>query len=100
MLKIFLFRECCKAIRLLIFATILHASYDEEKRVFLSPNKLPSKSLDFIRRELEDIISRSSDQKNNVKLKSFGLFTVAKKTEVQDLMDSILSLHQPCQKTD
>ena len=95
MLLIFLFRECCKAIRLLIFATILQASYDEENRVFLPPNKLPSKSLDFIRRELEDIISRSSEQKKNVKLKSFGFFTVAKKSEVQDLLDSILKIAYP-----
>ena len=91
----FLFRECCKAVRLLIFSTILQASYDEEKRVFLSPNKLPTKSLDFIRRELENIISRSSEQKNNVKLKSLGFFTVAKKSEVQDLLDSILKIAYP-----
>ena len=63
--------------------------------MFLSPNNLPTKSLDFIRRELEDIISRSSAQKDNVKLKSFGLFTVAKKSEVQDLLDSILKTAYP-----
>lgn len=90
-----LFRECCKAIRLLIFATILQASYDEERRVFISPDKLPTTQLSFILRELEDIISRSSEQKKNVKLKSFGLFTVATKSEVQDLLDSILKIAYP-----
>ena len=64
--------------------------------MFLPPNKLPTKNLDFIRRELEDIISRSSEQKNNVKVKSFGLFTSdSKKLEVQDLLDSILKIAYP-----
>jgi len=89
------YRECCKAIRLLIFATILQASYDEERRVFISPDKLPTTKLSYILRELEDIISRSSEQKKNVKLKSFGFFTVAKKSEVQDLLDSILKITYP-----
>jgi len=89
------YRECCKAIRLLIFATILHASYDEERWVFISPDKLTTKKLSYILRELEDIISRSSEQKKNVKLKSFGLFTVTKKSEVQDLLDSILKITYP-----
>ena len=95
-LKILFHRECCKAIRLLIFATILQSSYDRQKEVFLSPNNLPTKSLDFIRRELEDIISRSSAQKNNVKLKSFGgLIKIATQSEVQDLLDSILKIAYP-----
>ena len=88
-------RECCKAVRLLIFATILQASYDEERKVFISPDNLSTKKLSYILRELEDIISRSSKQKDNVKLKSFGLFTVAKKSEVQDLLDSILKIAYP-----
>ena len=91
-----IFRECCKAVRLLVFATILQASYDEEKRVFLSPDKLPEQSLDFIQSELEDIISRSSEQKNSVNARSFGLFTSeSKKSEVQDLLDSILQITYP-----
>ena len=89
------FRECCKAIRLKIFATVLQASYDGEKGLYLPPHKLPTKSLDFIQRELEEIISRSSAQKNNIKLKSVGFFKVAKKTEVQDLLDSILKIAYP-----
>ena len=88
------YRECCKAVRLLVFATILQASYDEENRVFLSPDKLPKQQMDSIKSELEDIVRRSSEQKNNVKLKSFG-FTVAKKSEVQDLLDSILKIAYP-----
>ena len=60
--------------------------------VFLPPNKLPENSLNFIQRELEDITSRSSEQKDNVKLKSFGFFTIATKSEVQDLLDSILKI--------
>ena len=91
------YRECCKAVRLLVFATILQASYDEENRVFLSPDKLPKQQMDFIKSELEDIVRRSSEQKNNVKLKSFG-FTVAKKSEVQD--SDRLPLHKPRQNTD
>ena len=63
--------------------------------MFLPPHKLQPKSLDFIRRELEYIISRSSAQKSNVKLKSFGLIPVAKKSEVQDLLDSILKIAYP-----
>ena len=90
-------RECCKAIRLLIFAIVLQASYDEKLEVFLSPDRLPKKSLDFIQCELEIIIKRSSKQKDNVKLTSFGgLFTaVGQKTEVQDLLDSILKIVYP-----
>ena len=90
-----IFRECCKAIRLLMFAIILDGSYDEEKRVFLSPDKLPPNKMSFILLELKKIIGRSSEQKDNVKLKSFGLFTVAKKSEVQDLLDSILKIAYP-----
>ena len=61
--------------------------------VFLSPDKLPETSLDFIQREIEKIIKISSEQKFNVKLTSYGgLFTVAKKTEVQDLLDTILKI--------
>ena len=81
--------------RLLIFSTILQASYDEERRVFISPDKLPATKLSYILRELEDIISRSSEQRNNVKLKSFRFFTIAKKSEVQDLFDSILKVAYP-----
>ena len=78
-----------------MFAIILDASYDEEKRVFLSPDKLPPNKMNFILLELKKIIGRSSEQKDNVKLKSFGLFTVAKKSEVQDLLDSILKIAYP-----
>ena len=59
--------------------------------MFLSPDKLPADKMNFILLELKKIISRSSTQKENVKLKSFGgFFTVAKKSGVQDLLDSIL----------
>ena len=78
-----------------MFAIILDASYDEEKRVFLSPDKLPPNKMKFILLELKKIIIRSSEQKDNVKMKSFGLFTVAKKSEVQDLLDSILKIAYP-----
>ena len=58
--------------------------------------KLPGNSLIFVLRELEDIISRSSAQKSNVKVKSFGFFTSdSKKSEVQDLLDSILKIAYP-----
>ena len=87
-------RECCKAVRLLVFATIIKASYDEENRVFLSLDKLPKQQLESIQSELEDIIRRSSEQKNKVKLKSFG-FTVVKKSEVQGPLDSILKIAYP-----
>ena len=63
--------------------------------MFISPDKLPSTKLSYILRELEDITSRSSEQKDNVKLKSFGFFTIAKKSEVQDLLDSILKIAYP-----
>ena len=63
--------------------------------MFISPDKLPSTNLGYILRELEDIISRSSEQKDNVKLKSFGFVTIGKKSEVQDLLDSILKIAYP-----
>jgi len=95
-IKIESYRECCKAVRLLIFATILQASFDEDKKVFLPPDKLPQEKLDFILQRLEDIIGGMSKQKDNVKLKSFGLFTSdSKKSEVQDLLDSILKITYP-----
>ena len=79
-----------------MFAIILDASYDEEERVFLSPDKLPPQKLNLILLELKKIINRSSKQKDNVKLKSFaGLRTVAKKSDVQDLLDSILKIAYP-----
>ena len=63
--------------------------------VFLPPETLSQQKLDFILQELEDIISRMSKQRDNVKLKSFGLFTSAKNSEVQDLLDSILKIAYP-----
>ena len=63
--------------------------------MFISPDKLPTTHLSYILRELEDIIRRSSEQKKNVKLKSFGFFTIAKKSDVQDLLDSILKIAYP-----
>ena len=63
--------------------------------VFLPPDKLSQQKLDFILPELEEIISGMARQKDNVKLKSFGLFTVAKKSDVQDLLDSILKIAYP-----
>ena len=81
--------------RLLIFAVILDASYDKDKRVFLSPDKLLPNKMNFILLELKKIIVRSSEQKNNVKLTSFGFFTIAKKSDVQDLLDSILKITYP-----
>ena len=62
--------------------------------MFLSPDKLPSNKMDLILLELNTIIGRSSAQKENVKLTSFG-FSVAKKSEVQDLLDSILKIAYP-----
>ena len=80
--------------RLLVFATILYASYDEGKMVFLAPDMLPPNKMDLVLLELNKITSRSSKQKENVKLSSWG-FTVATTAEAQDLLDSILKIAYP-----
>ena len=64
--------------------------------MFLPPDKLPVNKLDFINRELKDIISTSSEQKSNVNVKTLVFFKdSSKKSKVQDLLDSILKIAYP-----
>ena len=89
------YRECSKAVRLLIFATILSESYDENKKCFLTPDKLPSKKVSFIGKILEEIAIKCIEQKKNVKITSWAKEDSSKKSEAQDILDSILKLTYP-----
>ena len=89
------YQECAKAIRLLMFGHLLKESYDKGKKVFLTPDQLPAKKVELIGETLEEIARKSIDQKKNVKTTSWGRESGSKKSEAQNILDSILKFAYP-----
>ena len=89
------YKECAKATRLKIFATVLEASYDKTADMFLPPHKLPEKKVNIIGVELERIVQKCLEQRSNVNTTKFFMEDTSKKSEVQDTLDSVLKMAYP-----
>ena len=92
------YRECAKATRLLMFGHLLKESYDKAKTVFLPPDQLPTKKVTLIGQTLEMIVRKSIEQKKKVTTTSWGILRIQddlKKSEAQDVLDSILKFAYP-----
>ena len=89
------YRECAKAVRLLMFGHILNESYDNERKIFITQNQLQANKVTLIGETLEMIARKCIEQKENVKTSSWGLESDNKKSEAQDILDSILKFAYP-----
>ena len=65
------YKECSKATKLHMFAIILSESYDCDKKVFISSDKLSDNKVSLIGKALERIARKCIAQKDNVKTKSW-----------------------------
>ena len=89
------YKECSKAAKLHMFAIILRSSYDRDKKVFISPERLQEKQVLLIGNTLEKIARKCIVQKNLVKTKSWGFDKEKKKTQAQKCLNQILKLAYP-----
>ena len=89
------YKECSKAVKLHMFAIILRTSYDRERKMFTTPDKLQENQVLFIGKALEKIARKCLDQKEKVKTKSWGFEQDSIKSEAQDCLDQILNLAYP-----
>ena len=89
------YRECAKGIRLFMFGHVLIESYSEERRVFLSLEQLQPSKVTLIGDTLEMVARKCIEQKKNVKTTSWGFESDTKKSEAQDVLDSILKFAYP-----
>ena len=65
------YREIAKAVKFLIFATILRESYDKERKTFLSLDRLSFKKIKLIGMATERIVADSLSQKEKVNISTF-----------------------------
>ena len=89
------YKETAKACRLHMYSLILRESYDNDKKVFVTPDKLSDKKVNFIGRALERIVRQCIEQKKKVKTKSWGFEQDSVKLDAQNLLDSILAFAYP-----
>ena len=89
------YRECARAIRILMFGHLLQESYDRETMVFLTTDQLPANKVMLLGYTFERIARKCIEQKKNVKTSSWGLQSDSKKSEAQDILDSILRFAYP-----
>ena len=94
-LSIVSYRECAKATRLLMFGHLLKESYDKSQKAFVTPDNLQPTEVALIGTTLERIVRKCVDQKKNVKTTSWGIERNAKKSDAQDILDSILKFAYP-----
>ena len=90
------YREIAKALRFLIFATILRESYDKERRAFLSLDRLSFKKIKLIGMATERMVEASMIQKKKVKLSTrFGFNNASISLELEDIQNSIRKAAYP-----
>lgn len=89
------YKECAKAVRLMMFGTFLQESYDQERKAFIAPDKLPRQKINLIGEVLERIARQCIEQKKNVKTKAWGFQIGNVKSESQNVLDSILHFAYP-----
>ena len=89
------YRECAKASRLHMCSLILKESYHGKKTGFLAPDKLSDQKIHFIGLACEGIARQCIEQKHKVKTKSWGFEQESKKSDAQNILDSILAFAYP-----
>jgi len=89
------YSECAKAVKLHMFAIVLRTSYDRERKLFITPDKLQEKQVLLIGKALENIARKCIEQKKQVKTKSWGFEKDSIKSEAQNCLDQILNLAYP-----
>ena len=76
-------------------AIILRESYDNDKKVFITPDKLSENKVNLIGRALERTVRQCIEQKKNVKTKEWGFTKESKKADAQNVLDSVLAFAYP-----
>ena len=89
------YKECSKAVKLQMFSKILRSSYDQDRKIFITPERLQENQVLLIGKALEKIARKCIDQKENVKTKSWGFEKDSLKSEAQNCLDKILVLAYP-----
>ena len=89
------YRECSKGIRLFMFGHLLKESYHKGRKFFLTSDQLPINKITLIGETFEEVARKSIEQKKNVKTTTWGLQIDSKKSEAQDILDSILKFAYP-----
>ena len=90
------YRQRIEATRFIIFATILKYCYCADKQVFYPSISLPSKRLKSLVNEVENWLEHCMKHKSQVRTKKFLMInSKTKKSQVQDLLDSILKTTYP-----
>ena len=78
-----------------MFGHLLKESYHKGRKFFLTSDQLPINKITLIGETLEEVARKSIEQKRNVKTTSWGLQIDSKKSEAQDILDSILKFAYP-----
>ena len=67
----------------------------EESKFFLTSDQLPINKITLIGETFEEVARKSIEQKKSVKTTTWGLQIDSKKSEAQDVLDSILKFAYP-----
>ena len=78
-----------------MFGHLPKESYDKGRQIFLTPDQLPASKVTLIGETLEMVARKCIEQKKNVKTSSWGFESDTKKSEAQDVLDSILKFAYP-----
>ena len=89
------FCECTKAMKLIIYSTILKYCFNEEKRTFEVYSNISPANKKIIAVQLEEITEKCIKLKDNVKTTKFGIERTKKKEASQDVLDEILQITYP-----
>ena len=87
--------ECLKAMKLIVFSTILIYSFNEEKDIFEIYAKVSESSKRLIAIQLEEINEKCIELKKNVKTTILGIKSKEKKEQTQDVLNEILKITYP-----
>ena len=89
------FNECTKALKLIIYSTILKYCYNEEKKTFEVYSNISPANKKIIAVQLEEIAEKCIKLKPNVKTTKFGFERAKKKEASQNVLDEILKITYP-----
>ena len=89
------YSECLKAMKLIVYATILKYSFNKEKEIFEIYAKLSNSIKKLIAIQLEEINEKCIKLKKNVKTTIWGFESKEKLEQSQDVLDEILKITYP-----
>ena len=89
------YKDIINITKILVFANILSLSYDKDQKMFLAHEILPSNKKNAICEEIEEYMRTLAELKKKVNVKSYLLESTKKKSKLQDLHDSVLTVVYP-----